>query len=242
MRIHLLDWKHHGLFKEVLLELIGADRTWADAKTRPTKSSHRDRAYGVIRRSILLGHMKRGSRVNERVLAEQLGISRVPVREALLCLHGEGLIRKSKRGLQVTKLSPEESAYQIEFRAIVECAAVRLAAQRITPPEIERLREIVAQQEVLENAKDTQAFRESDLLYHQLLLKASRNPFIMRLSGTLGMGLVVGGVEPNETTVEMHALILEAVANGDADEAERLLHRHVTDGLNRTALPGGDSE
>ncbi|MCC6241128.1 MAG: GntR family transcriptional regulator [Phycisphaerales bacterium] len=209
------------------MKLIDQSTVPPDAKSRKIKSSHRDRAYGVIRRSILLGHLKRGVRVNERVLAEQLGISRMPVREALLCLHGEGLIRKSKCGLQVTKLTPQETGYQKEFRAIVECAAVRLAGQRITPAEIERLREVIAEQEILETAKDMQAFGESDLLFHQLLLKASRNPFLTRLSGTLGMGLVVGGSEPCKATVEMHAQILDAVAKGDADEAEKQMYKHV---------------
>ncbi len=212
------------------MPLIGEGRLVPDLKRAPdAKASQRDLAYGVIRRSILLGHTKHGTRINERILAEKLGISRVPVREALLCLHGEGLIRKSRRGLEVTKLSPEEVLYQVEFRAIIECAAVRLAAERITPAEIARLDEVIAQQEILEHAKDLEAFRESDLAFHQLILKATNNPFITRLSGTLAMGSIVGKVQ-HGGVVEGHRRILDALRKGDADEAEDLMYDHVTKG------------
>jgi len=194
------------------------------------KSSQRDLAYGVIRRSILLGQTKHGTRINERVLAEQLGISRVPVREALLCLHGEGLIRKSKRGLEVTKLSAEEIPYQIEFRAMVECAAVRLACERITPAEIERLHEVLAEQEILEHAKDLQAFGEKDQAFHQLILKATKNPFIIRLSGTLAMGSIMAKV-PHNGVVEGHRRILESIERKEVDAAASLMLDHITAGL-----------
>lgn len=193
------------------------------------KASQRDLAYGVIRRAILLGQTKRGTRVNERVLAEKLGISRVPVREALLCLHGEGLISKSRRGLEVTKLSPDEVEYQIEFRSIVECAAVRLAAERITSAEIDRMRELLAQQAILERARDVEAFCESDLTFHQLILRATKNPFIIRLAGSLAMGSVFAGkkLDKNEGVTEGHRQILEALAKKDADLAERLMYHHI---------------
>jgi DNA-binding GntR family transcriptional regulator len=210
------------------MDVIGTGRLMPEGPPK-RKISQRELAYGVIRRSILLGHHKHGTRINERVLAEKLGISRVPVREALLCLHGEGLIRKSKRGLEVTKLSPEEILYQVEFRAIMECAAVRLAAERITAPEIERIQEVIAQQEILEHAKDLEAFRESDLVFHQLILKASKNPFMIRLTGSLAMGSVLGEVQ-HGGVVEGHRRILEAIRRGEADEAEALMYEHITKG------------
>jgi DNA-binding GntR family transcriptional regulator len=210
------------------MDLIGAARLMPEGPP-DSKISQRDLAYGVIRRSILLGHHKHGTRINERVLAEKLGISRVPVREALLCLHGEGLIRKSKRGLEVTKLSPEEILYQVEFRAIMECAAVRLAAERITPAEIERLQEVIGQQAILEHAKDLEAFREADIAFHQLLLRATKNPFIIRMSGTLAMGSVLGEVQ-HGGVVDGHRRILDAIRHGDADEAESLMYDHITKG------------
>jgi len=217
------------------MTLTGEGRLISDSKPpADAKASQRDLAYGVIRRAILLGQTKHGTRVNERVLAEKLGISRVPVREALLCLHGEGLISKSRRGLEVTKLSPDEVLHQIEFRAIIECAAVRLAAERITPPEIERLREVVAQQAILERAKDVEAFCESDLAFHQLILRATNNPFIIRLSGTLALGSVIAG-KKNDGVTEGHRQILEALARRDADRAEELMYDHVA-GWQRPAV------
>jgi len=212
------------------MPVIGEGRMVADWNgASEAKASQRDLAYGVIRRAILLGHTKHGTRINERVLAEKLGISRVPVREALLCLHGEGLLRKSKRGLEVTKLSPEEVLYQVEFRAIIECAAVRLAAERITPQEIQRLREVIAHQEILLHAKDLEAFVESDLTFHQLLLKATNNPFLIRMSGSLALGSIVTRTS-NAGVVEGHRRILEAVAGGRVDEAEDLMYAHIVSG------------
>jgi DNA-binding GntR family transcriptional regulator len=137
------------------------------------------------------------------------------------------LIRKSKRGLQVVKLTPEETAYQMEFRAIVECAAVRLVAERITPVEIERLREVVVEQEVLLNSQDFQALYESDLHFHQLLLKASRNPFIYRLSAALGMSFSAANATVSSVAIRTHASLLDAVGTGDADGAEKLMYEHI---------------
>lgn len=196
---------------------------------RDNRRSHRDLAYGVIRRSILLGHAEHGMPVNERVVAEKLGISRVPVREALLCLHGEGLVSRSKRGMEVTALSPEEAEYQTEFRTIVECAAARLSAERITQPQLDQLYALVDEQEILEHAQETDAFRESDQKFHQLILQSTKNPFIVRLSGTLAMGSQIGD-DGREGVAMGHRRIVDALAESDPDKAERLMYEHVTCG------------
>lgn len=212
------------------MPLIDAGPLAPDNKSpRDTKTTNRDLAYGVIRRSIMLGHAAHGTPVNERIIAEKLGISRVPVREALLCLHGEGLISRSKRGLEVVSMSPDEAEYQTEFRAIVECSAARLAADRMTEAELDRLYELIAHQRILERSRDWDAFRESDLAFHHQILKATDNPFITRLSGTLAMGQQLG---PKEMlgVPDNHQGIADALAARDADEAERLMYEHVTNG------------
>lgn len=193
------------------------------------RRTHRQRAYGVIRRNILLGRLEEGAKINECELAAQFGMSRIPVREALLCLHGEGLISKSgNRGLKVAEMSPEEVRSQVEFRSIVECAAVRLACTRIKPDLIERLQELVEEQEVLVHAKDWQAFRESDVVFHHLLLKASENSFMAQLSGSPALGAIFSPKNSIDmSTVEGHRKILAAVRNGAADEAEKLIYEHI---------------
>lgn len=196
---------------------------------RDVKTTNRDLAYGVIRRSILLGHAAHGTQVNERIIAEKLGISRVPVREALLCLHGEGLISRSKRGLEVVSLSSDEAEYQTEFRAIIECSAARLAVDRITEAELDRLYELIAHQRILERSRDWDAFRESDLAFHHQILAATDNPFITRLTGTLAMGQQRA---PKELlgVPDNHQGIVDALSKRDADEAERLMYEHITNG------------
>jgi len=197
-----------------------------------TTPTHRERAYGVIRREICLGRMERGSKVNERVLAEKLGMSRMPVREALLCLYGEGLIAMSgSRGMKVAEMTPEEARQQIEFRAVIECAAVQMAAERITPAEIKRLQEILDEQEVLVYANDKQAFHESDVTFHHLILKAAGNTFIAQMAGSLAMGATYSSQTVNEveylSVVHNHRRILEAVRRGLGEEAKGLMYEHV---------------
>lgn len=190
--------------------------------------SQRDLAFEVLRRSIVLGDTKSGTRINERLVAEKLGISRVPVREAMLCLHGEGLLSKSKCGLEVTRLSPEDAEHQLEFRVIVECAAVRLASRRLSDEDAEQLQEELSRQSALVHEQDWRALHESDLRFHQLLLKATNNPFLNRLTGTIALGLLYTGLENESTSVvEEHRAILEAVIQGDEDEASHLMHLHV---------------
>lgn len=202
-------------------------KTKKTAKRSDLKTSHRDLAFEVLRRSIVLGDTKSGTRINERVVAEKLGISRVPVREAMLCLHGEGLLSKSKCGLEVTRVPPEDVPHQIEFRAIIECAATRLAAQRITPDEVARLQEEISRQAVLHHDEDWRAMRESDLLFHQLILRATNNPFLARLSGTLALGLVYAGYGDEQRIDVGHRAILEAISDGDGELAARHMYEHV---------------
>jgi DNA-binding GntR family transcriptional regulator len=146
----------------------------------------------------------------------------------MLCLHGEGLLSKSKCGLEVTPMSHEDIEHQAEFRVIVECAAVRLVAKRLTPEYSERLQEEVARQAVLLHEQNWRAILESDLYFHELLLNATQNPFLMRLSGSIALGLHYCGTErDNYATVDEHREILEAVIAGDADLAVRLMHLHI---------------
>jgi DNA-binding GntR family transcriptional regulator len=196
------------------------------------KPSHRERAYGVIRREICLGRIKHGTKINERVLAERLGMSRMPVREALLCLHGEGLVAISgNRGMKVAEMTPEEARQQVEFRTVIECAALEMACERITSAQIERLEDLLLEQEVLVNAKDWQAFRESDLTFHHLLLSAAGNKFISQMSGSLAMGSTYSPQVANDLSiVHSHRRILEAVRLGLIEDAKRLMHEHITGG------------
>lgn len=223
------------------------------------KASHRDLAYGIVRREILLGRMKHGTKINECQLAEKLGISRTPVREALLRLHGEGIVSKSRGGLKVTKMSPKETERQIEFRTIIECAAVRLACLRITTLELERLQEVVDHQKILTQPKDQEAFLEADLTFHHLILKATDNPFFIRMSSSLALGqlhmrvdideeIVIDGqrryvhTPSNASVVTGHQHILDALKERNADKAEKLMYAHVSNGIFDIENNNGEAE
>ena len=101
-----------------------------------------------LRSAILSGQLGPGDRLQHDDIARQLGVSRMPVREALRVLHSEGLVElRPHRGAVVVDLRPEEVAEIFEIRAMLEARAAELAAPNVTHATIERMREILAEME-----------------------------------------------------------------------------------------------
>src|SRR5271154_560379 len=110
--------------------------TASAASQRVASWNFRDQAFGILREQILDGKYEPGSRLNEVEVAEAMGISRGPLREALQRLVAEGLVVVvAHRGAFVRSFSPLELQQMYEFREIVESGAARLAARRATDEE-----------------------------------------------------------------------------------------------------------
>ena len=192
-----------------------------------------DLAYGRIRGLVLSGELAPGARLGQVELAERFGISRTPVREALRRLAGEGLVDPlSNRGFRVADLGLDAVMRRLEVRAILEPGIARLAAVRRTERNVERLWSSISREE---QAQDGIEAHDASRGFHVALARATGNEELVRVLESLwlvevGRRLLArrSAVSdwPSEDIVE-HREIVNAVAEGRPEDAERLMREHV---------------
>jgi len=133
-----------------------------------------------IRNAILTAVFKPGERLNETHLARQFGVSRIPVREALLQLQEQGLVMNHpRRGMFVVTLSEEDIQRINSVRIVLESEAIKLCRANLTPSSQKRLRSLVAQMEAATNRSDFEASK-LDLEFHRTIWAVSGNPYLER--------------------------------------------------------------
>lgn len=189
----------------------------------------------AILAEIASGQLAPGERIIQEQLAKSLGVSRQPVQQALLLLRNLGVLCDAPgRGLVVAALEPDQVRHMYAMRAVIEGLACRLAAQndaeraaRQGPALIEAGRKAVASGSV---AKMVAA----DLKFHEFIYDLSGNPLIAPVMASHWtqtqrvMGEVLMKDETPRDIWDQHAEILQAVANGDAAQAEALARSHIT--------------
>lgn len=203
-------------------------------------------AYDQIRALILSGEMAPGARLSQIELAERLGISRTPVREALRRLAGEGLIDAlPQRGFRVTDLGLEAVMRRLEVRLLLEPGIGRLAAERAQPDDLVALREAIALEA---DVTDPDAIHDASRLFHLGLARATNNEDIVSTLDSLwivevGRRLLArraGEPDWKPADVREHQAILAAVEAHDRDRAERLVREHIIDALRHWNPVAGD--
>jgi len=209
--------------------------TWDpfDGADRILTRSVADLAYERIRGLVLSGELAPGTRLGQVELAERLGISRTPVREALRRLGGEGLVEgHSHRGFRVTNLGLDAVLRRLEVRAILEPGIAALAAERRTGRDLDLMRVAIADEE---EARDGIEAHDASRRFHIALARASGNEELVRVIESLWL-VEVGrrllfrrSAEPDwqRTDASEHREVLAAVHERRAADAERLMARHV---------------
>ena len=203
------------------------------------------RPVGVLERLralILTGEYGPDERLIEEQLAERLGVSRTPVRQALTMLEAEGLVEITpNRGATVCSFSIEDVWDIYDLRAVLEGHAARRAAGRIERRELERLRELAREMEGLpgqfdDHEEEIRALVALNQEFHGTIVEASRNRRLERLiNRTVEIPLMFKAFywyTSHERTISnhYHRQILEALENGDADRAEIIMREHVYEG------------
>lgn len=186
----------------------------------------------TLRREILSGAFKDGEKLNQDQLASRLGVSRMPVREALRRLEAEGLVKfTAHRGAMVTTLSTEEVAQVFDIRCNLEGMATRLAAQRASFEDLKRLREIFAE---MEKAKDNhQAYVKLNREFHEAVYKASGYPLLTKIISGLWDNIeryimtYIALPGRMELAQQQHRELITFCEKKDAIQAESLLQRHI---------------
>lgn len=201
---------------------------------RGAGSSTRQQAYTVLRTAIVSGSLKPGTRLSENELAGELGVSRTPVREALLRLREDQLVDVVPQlGTFVTAIS-DTAVNDAQFlREAVECAAVRLATERAQQSDVQHLRTILTKQEVARDAADFDAWFLLDDEFHHALCDLSGRPIAWqigrRANGHLDRVRRLSLPVPSYLAemVDEHRRVVDAVDLGDPDLAEAALRHHL---------------
>ena len=199
------------------------------------RKSLADAVYDRIRNQIVTGVLQPGERLMEPVLAEDLGVSRTPVREALRRLEQSELVRRNSRdlGRYVHKPAPDEIREVLGVRAVLEGYAARLAAERITSEELDKLGALHAQAEVAIDARDTVQLVDLNTQFHDGINLASRAPHCVALIDGLRDRILqyrfafLRADLTRRTSFREHRAILAALRKRDGDRTEMLVRRHI---------------
>ncbi|MFD4830842.1 GntR family transcriptional regulator [Streptomyces uncialis] len=193
-----------------------------------------DRVYGHVKQAVLDRRYEGGTLLTEGELAEAVGVSRTPVREALLRLEVEGLIKLyPKKGALVLPVSAQEIADVVETRLLVEEHAIRKAVP--APPRlIARLAELLTEQKAHAAAGRFTEAAVTDRCFHVEIVRSGGNEILSRLyeqlrDRQLRMGVAVMHSHPDRIakTLHEHEEILDALRAGDTDRAVDVVHRHI---------------
>ncbi|MFG3044992.1 GntR family transcriptional regulator [Streptomyces sp. NPDC048241] len=199
------------------------------AKPEPL-GSVRERVLAALRQDIIAGRLGPGDRLVERELAERYGVSRVPVREAIRALVGEGFVLfESARRTVVRRLTPDDVRELFELREALEVYAAGLAAARATPEALERLRELLAEAATATAAGEAEAITDVNTRFHDRILAMAGNGLLVSVlepvDGRLRW-LTRRNAEWPQLLAEHHELY-EAIASGDPDRARAHALDHV---------------
>ena len=185
-----------------------------------------------IRGRILDGSLRPGERLVEDRLSSELGVSRVPVREALRSLSAEGLVTLlPRRGATVVEVTPEDVAELVEVRALLEGLNARLAAQRHDPEIVAQLRDTLERGNAAAEDGTAEVLARLNAEFHERLAEASRNSVlsdVMRgLRERTSIAFSINGRTRAREDWQEHAGVLAAVIAGDGELAALLATRHV---------------
>lgn len=188
----------------------------------------------TLRQAIQNGTLQPGERLMEIPLAEELGVSRTPIREAIRKLELEGfVIMIPRRGAYVANITLKDITQVFELRSALEELAAGLAAERITEEEIETLeRMLVEIGEHMEN-KDMERVVAADVAFHEVLYKASRNDRLVEIVHNLReqtyrfRSFSMNQPGRLRKTWEEHRLLVEAIASHNGSQARKLARLHM---------------
>ncbi len=195
-----------------------------------------------IRGRILAGDIGPGERLAEERLSAELGVSRVPVREALRHLAAEGLVvLRPRRGAAVVSHTPEEALDLIEVRATLEGLNARLAARRRDPRHVEVLERILRDGAKVTERSDLASIQRNNARFHEAIEAIAANSVLMGIVRSLRDRTAVLFARQSRLRVrrnwEEHAGIARAVLAGDAEAAGRLASQHVYNAARAVAAP-----
>ncbi|MRG84832.1 GntR family transcriptional regulator [Salinibacillus xinjiangensis] len=184
----------------------------------------------VLRKAILKGDLKPGERLVQTELAEQIGVSRMPVREALRTLEIEGLVTmEPHKGAIVRTISKEDIVEIYELRAILEPMALKKGIPNFTEEDLENLKKY--HQQMVETDSD-EVYTELNAKFHKLLFSRTQSPRLLGFIETISLGfaqdtplIITGQIKKSN---QEHEQILQSILNQNIEQAGNHLAHHIS--------------
>ncbi|PKM81444.1 MAG: GntR family transcriptional regulator [Firmicutes bacterium HGW-Firmicutes-14] len=199
----------------------------------------REIVFETLREAIISATLRPGERLMEIQLAEEMGVSRTPVREAIRKLELEGfVVMIPRKGAYVAGISMKDIADVFEIRAALEALAAGLAAERITEEELEQLERILVKIGECVKDNDLEKLVEVDTEFHEALFKASRNERLAQIVSNLREQIQRFRQASLSTpgrmkfAFEEHKKIVEAVSERNVERAQALAIEHIENAEN----------
>lgn len=194
----------------------------------------RDVVFNTLRKAILTGELKPGERLMEIHLANRLGVSRTPIREAIRKLELEGLvIMIPRRGAEVAQITEKSLKDVLEVRRALDALCVELACERITEEGKAKLREACSEFEKATKTGDVTAIAEADVALHDIIVEATGNARLIQLINNLSEQMYryrfeyIKDESRHEKLVEEHRMIYESIIEKDKEKAAKAAKLHI---------------
>lgn len=194
----------------------------------------RDVVFKTLRQAILTGEFMPGERLMEVTLANRLGVSRTPVREAIRKLELEGLVvMVPRKGAEVARITVGDLKDVLEVRCHLEEFASVLACERIEEDEKEELQAALEAFEDAIEKKDLKLIAERDVDFHDVIFKATKNKRLLQIINNLREQIYryrieyIKDFDYHQVLVNEHREIMKTIFAGDKEKAEKIMRTHI---------------
>lgn len=201
----------------------------------------RDVVFNTLRSAILTGELKPGERLMEIHLAQKLGVSRTPIREAIHKLELEGLVTLlPRRGAEVSQITEKSMQDVLEIRSTLDALCVELACERITEQELESLKLACEEFARAVQKKDLQMIAHKDVALHDIIVQATGNARLVQMVNNLSEQMYryrfeyIKDETKHASLVEEHQKIYEAIVAKNKEAAAEGAKEHIEN--QRTAI------
>lgn len=195
----------------------------------------RDLVFQALRQAIITGEFSPGERLMEIKIANKLGVSRTPVREAIRMLELEGLVVMiPRRGAEVARITEKDLRDALEVRTAIEELSVELACERIDEEGKERLKRACNEFKDAIGTKHVQNIVDGDVKFHDVIFEMTRNPRLISIAQNLREQVYRYRVEYvkdfsyHDVLVTEHYEITNAILTNDVDKAKEIMRKHLT--------------
>lgn len=194
----------------------------------------RDVVFNTLRQAILTGELQPGERLMELHLADKLGVSRTPIREAIRKLELEGLvIMIPRRGAEVAQITEKSMKDVLEVRRALDALCAELACERITEQELKALKEACTAFEQAIQTGNIQKIAQADVALHDIIVQATGNQRLIQLVNNLAEQMYryrfeyIKDASQHQNLAEEHRIIYESIRNKDKETAAQAAKTHI---------------